>query len=120
MLALIAARAGARKVYAIEANAEAVRRAREAVSRATDVPPGVIEVLEGFSTAVTLPEKADLLVAEIVGSIMDFVLVVDDPPGAVKRLADPAVKILSLTITEKGYCLGCPPRPASAPLRRAA
>lgn len=94
MLALIAARAGARKVYAIEANAEAVRRAREAVSRATDVPPGVIEVLEGFSTAVTLPEKADLLVAEIVGSIASeeglHATMRDAQARHVKRPYDPA------------------------------
>ena len=31
--------------------------------------PGVIEIVEGFSTAVTLPERADLLVCEIVGSM---------------------------------------------------
>lgn len=69
VLALSAARAGARKVYAIEASPEAARLARKAVSQATDVPAGVVEVIEGFSTAATLPEKADLAVAEIVGSI---------------------------------------------------
>ncbi len=69
VLALFAARAGARKVYAIEANTQAAAEARAAVARATDVAPGTIEVIEGFSTAITLPEKADLLVAEISGSI---------------------------------------------------
>ena len=43
---------------------------------------------------------------EVLGSIMDFVLVPEAPAAAVARLADPAVKIVSLTITEKGYCLG--------------
>jgi mannitol 2-dehydrogenase len=37
---------------------------------------------------------------------MDFVLMPDDPAAAVNRLADPVVKIVSLTVTEKGYCLG--------------
>jgi len=69
VLALIAARAGARKVYAIEASSEAAKRAREAVRKAADIKPGTVEIVEGFSTAVTLPEKADLCVAEIVGSI---------------------------------------------------
>ena len=41
----------------------------------------------------------------VVGSIMDFVLVSDDPTKAVDRLASPAAKVVSLTITEKGYCL---------------
>ena len=69
VLALIAARAGARKVYAIEAVPEAAKRARETIRKAKDVPPGVIEVVQGFSSAVTLPEKCDLCVAEIVGSV---------------------------------------------------
>ena len=38
VLALSAARAGARKVYAIEASPEAARLARKAVSQATDLP----------------------------------------------------------------------------------
>lgn len=69
VLALFAARAGASKVYAVEANADAAAEARAAVARATDVAPGTIEVVEGFSTEITLPEKVDLLVAEISGSI---------------------------------------------------
>ena len=36
---------------------------------AKDVAPGVIHVIEGLSTDVVLPEKADLLVGELVGSI---------------------------------------------------
>ena len=43
--------------------------------------------------------------AVVIGSIMDFVLVTDNPASAIQRLADPAVKVVSLTITEKGYCL---------------
>lgn len=69
LLALVAARAGAKKVYAVEAVPEVARAARQAVKRATDVPPGVVEVFEGFSTDLTFPEPADLVVAEIVGSI---------------------------------------------------
>lgn len=66
---MLAARAGARRVYAIEANPEAARRAREVTAAAEGVPFGTIEVIDGFSTAITLPERADLLVAEIVGSV---------------------------------------------------
>ena len=72
LLALIAARAGAKKVYAIEAQpevAELARAAIEASVAAGEVPAGVVEVLEGFSTSLELPEEADLLVSEIVGSI---------------------------------------------------
>lgn len=67
VLSLLAAESGARKVYAIEVNPDAARRARETIAAAgwSDV----IEVYEGFSTVVELPEKVDLVVSEIVGSI---------------------------------------------------
>ena len=68
LLALIAARAGAKKVFAIEAQPEVAEMARRAVA-ASGVGVGVVEVIEGFSTDIELPEKADLLVAEIVGSV---------------------------------------------------
>ena len=71
-LAMIAAHAGARKVYAVEANPEAAETARESVRVAEAeglVPAGVVTVIEGFSTDIELPERADLLVAEIVGDL---------------------------------------------------
>lgn len=41
--------------------------------------------------------------ARDVGSILEFVHAPDDRRAAVERLADPAIRILSLTITEGGY-----------------
>lgn len=67
VFAIIAAQAGAGKVYAIEANAQAVRSARATVKKLGF--QDIIEVLEGFSNEITLTEKADFAVAEIVGSI---------------------------------------------------
>ena len=69
LLALIAARAGAKKVYAVEVQPAVAEGARRAVREASDVPEGCIEVIEGFSTELELPELADLLVAEIVGNV---------------------------------------------------
>ena len=72
LLALIAGRAGAKKVYAVEVQPEVAALARQAIANAVEageVPAGLIEVHEGFSTALELPEQADLLVAEIVGSV---------------------------------------------------
>lgn len=68
ILAIAAANAGARKVYAIEADPVVAQLAREAIVKA-GVPNGTIEVLQGYSTDVTLPEKVDLLVAEVIGSV---------------------------------------------------
>ncbi|QHV94951.1 mannitol dehydrogenase family protein [Spirosoma endbachense] len=39
----------------------------------------------------------------VVGAIMDYVAASDDPEKAIEYLADPAIRIVSLTITEGGY-----------------
>ncbi len=67
VLALLAAKAGARKVYAVEANAEAAQRARAFVAQ--EGWADVVEVIDGFSTSLALPELVDVCVSEIVGSI---------------------------------------------------
>ncbi|MDZ4046205.1 MAG: mannitol dehydrogenase family protein, partial [Rhodoglobus sp.] len=41
----------------------------------------------------------------VIGSMVGFLFVPDDPDAAAGRLADPAIRIVSLTITEGGYHL---------------
>lgn len=41
--------------------------------------------------------------ARVVGSIVDYLFAPDDPEAAIERMADPATRILSLTVTEGGY-----------------
>lgn len=41
--------------------------------------------------------------SQIIGSILDFLLGHDAPGPVIERMADPATKIVSLTITEGGY-----------------
>lgn len=67
--AVLAAKNGAGKVYAIEASKEAAALARETVAKLGFEDK--ITVLEGFSTDISLPagEKADFVIAEIVGSV---------------------------------------------------
>ena len=67
LFAIVAAKAGAKKVYAIEASKEAAKTARETIKKLGYSDK--IEVLEGFSTDITLPEQADVCIAEIVGSV---------------------------------------------------
>lgn len=69
LLALAAARAGASRVFALESDGRVAAAAREAVAAATDVPSGLVEVIEGLSTEVSLPEPADIIVAEVVGNV---------------------------------------------------
>lgn len=39
----------------------------------------------------------------VIGSIIDYVYAPDDSHAAVEKLADPAIRIVSLTVTEGGY-----------------
>jgi mannitol 2-dehydrogenase len=39
----------------------------------------------------------------VIGSIVDYLLAPADPDAAVERMADPAIRIVSLTVTEGGY-----------------
>lgn len=41
---------------------------------------------------------------EVVGTIRDVLFAPADPARVIARIADPATRILSLTVTEKGYC----------------
>ena len=66
VLAVLAARAGARRVYAVERTgladiAKAVARENGVASR--------VRILEGDARAVRLPERADLLITETIGHL---------------------------------------------------
>lgn len=64
ILALLACQLGARRVYAIEPD-ESIHVAREAA--AANGYADRVEYLQALSTAVTLPEQADLIVSDIGG-----------------------------------------------------
>lgn len=51
--------------------------------------------------------------AQVVGSVRDVLVAPDDPAALVHALADPAAALVTLTVTEKGYCLD----PATGALR---
>jgi len=40
---------------------------------------------------------------EVIGSLREIIIVPDDPAAALERLSDPAIRIVSLTVTESGY-----------------
>src|SRR5690606_21854339 len=57
---------------------------------------------DGRYTLVTKhPDGA--LEARVVGSLVEYLYAPDDPEAVLERLADPATRIVSLTITEGGY-----------------
>jgi predicted RNA methylase len=91
VLAMAAARAGAKRVYAIEASAFA------------DVAERIIEangfgdritVVRGWSYEVHLPERADVLVSEIVGNDPLGEGALRYMPDAVERFLKPSARIL--------------------------
>ena len=42
--------------------------------------------------------------AHVVGAIMEYIFAPDDHDVAIEKLAAPETRIVSLTVTEKGYC----------------
>ncbi|ONF44319.1 mannitol dehydrogenase [Marinobacter lutaoensis] len=54
-------------------------------------------------TLYELGDSADTRI-QVVGAIGDFLLADEDRPGLIARLASPQTRIVSLTITEGGYC----------------
>lgn len=65
--AVTAARAGARRVYAVEARPDVAAQARRAVDHAGVA--SVVSVIDGHSTVVSLPERVEVCVSELVGNI---------------------------------------------------
>lgn len=57
----------------------------------------------GVFTSVTLSEQGPK--AQVIGAISKVMVAPENPSAVVTAMADGAVRIVSLTITEKGYCL---------------
>jgi SAM-dependent methyltransferase len=105
VLAIGAARAGARHVYALEATPLA-RHAREVA-----VANGLgdrITVVEGWSTRVTLPERGTLAVAEILGSDALEERALQALLDARKRLLAPHARLIPSAISIFGVPVAIP------------
>ncbi len=65
------------------------------------------DVMRDQGGEYTLVEKhADgSLDARVIGSITEYLFAPDDPEAVIEKLADPATRIVSLTVTEGGYNL---------------
>ncbi|MCJ8163277.1 mannitol dehydrogenase family protein [Pontibacter sp. E15-1] len=62
----------------------------------------VLKMQDGLYTLI-VKHPDGTIAPQIIGSITDFLLGVDDPMFVIARMADSATKIVSLTITEGGY-----------------
>ncbi|HEU5484366.1 MAG TPA: mannitol dehydrogenase family protein [Microlunatus sp.] len=63
------------------------------------------QVMAAQDGRYTLVEKSPdgTWTARIVGSIVDYLFAPDDPEAVIEKLADPSIRIVSLTVTEGGY-----------------
>ncbi|HEY2011919.1 MAG TPA: 50S ribosomal protein L11 methyltransferase [Bryobacteraceae bacterium] len=86
VFAFLACQAGARKVYAIDPS-DVVAVARELA--ASNGFSGRIEFIEDYSTKVTLPELADVVVSELAGVVPQFRRHIPIIVDARKRLLKP-------------------------------
>ena len=96
VLAVAAARAGARRVYAVEASdiAEVAGRVF-AANGVTDT----VTLVPGWSRQIELPEPADLLVAEIIGNEPLEEEILETTLDARHRLLKPDARLIPHTLT---------------------
>ncbi|MGA8370430.1 MAG: 50S ribosomal protein L11 methyltransferase, partial [Acidimicrobiales bacterium] len=96
VLALAAARAGARSVYAVEASDIAE------VAERVFVLNGVrdqVTLLPGWSRVIELPEQADLLVAEVIGNEPLEEEILETMLDARRRLLKPGARMIPHALT---------------------
>ena len=106
VLAVAAARAGAERVYAIEASA--IGRAARAVFEANGVADR-ITLVQGWSTQVALPEPADVLVSEIIGNEPLGERVLEATADAIRRHLKPDARFIPRGVRIYGVPVEVPP-----------
>ena len=91
ILAIAAARAGAARVYALESTG--IAELAEAMFRANGVDDR-ITLVKGLSTEIELPERADVLVCELIGNDPLDERIQEVCRDAVKRLLKPGARMI--------------------------
>lgn len=91
ILAMLACRFGARRVYAVEPN-EAIHLAREIA--AANGYADRITFIQGLSTQLTLPEQVDVVVCDLRGALPLFQMAIPSIADARKRHLAPGGKLI--------------------------
>lgn len=78
------------------------RRAICAVSLKTPAVRDALKPQDGLYTLVELDAAPTL---RIVGAIRELLVAEEDPAAVSRRLSDPDTSLVTITVTEKGYCL---------------
>jgi precorrin-6B methylase 2 len=95
VLAIAAARAGARHVYAVEASDIADVAARVFVANRVQER---VTLIRGWSREIELPERADLLVAEVIGNEPFEEEILETTLDARHRLLKPGARLIPHTL----------------------
>ena len=106
VLAVAAARAGAKHVYAIEASA--IGEVAEAIFEANGLTER-ITLLRGWSTRISLPERADVLISEMIGNEPLHENVLETTRDARERLLKPGARLVPSTVHIFGLPVTIPP-----------
>ncbi len=104
--AIVQARAGARHVYAIEAGR--IGQTARTLFAANGVA-SQITLLEGWSSQVSLPERADVLVSEMIGNEPLGERVLEVTVDAVKRWLKPEAALVPRRLKIYGLAVTIPP-----------
>lgn len=67
--------------------------------------PGVRDALEPQDGLYTLAQLDAETTFRVIGSIREVLVAPEDPPSVIARLAAPTTRMVTLTVTEKGYTL---------------
>lgn len=105
VLAVAAARAGARHVYAIESTG--IAKIAKEVFAANGLAEK-ITLIEGRSTGVGLPEKADVMISETVGNHPFAEGILETVADATKRLLKPGARMIPAAIEYFGIPVHIP------------
>ncbi|WP_370545469.1 mannitol dehydrogenase family protein [Caulobacter sp. 17J80-11] len=81
------------------------RDPRWAISAVSLKSPGVRDALEPQDGLYTLVELEAETKLRVIGAIREVLVAPETPSRVLARLASPHVRLVTLTITEKGYCL---------------
>ena len=105
ILAVAAVRAGAKRVFAVEASGigEVAREVFDANGVADRVT-----LVEGWSTQIDLPERADVLVSEMIGNEPLDERVLEITLDAKKRLLKPDARLIPSTIRIDAHLISLP------------
>ncbi len=105
VLAVTAALAGARHVYAVEGSAMGCLAQRTFAANGLE---GRITLVEGRSTHVDLPERADVMVSEIIGNDPLDEGILETTADAVKRLLKPGARLIPADLKIYGLPVSIP------------